>query len=139
MLILGVVLVLVYLVMGFCALAFISVHLPIQLVGRVVDLSEARMALIAAACLHWLALFSVSVGISWLQSTPGRAQFVDLLIYGGAQVLLSKSLQWLGSENDVVLKPPFTIGRLKMLITSCGLILLVPGLLLLLKILGVKF
>ena len=136
--ILGIVFLPIYFLVGSSAIAFTSVHLPIQLVGRVVDLSEARIALCAAALFHWVALLSVAFGISWMQSSPSRAYIADLLIYVLAQFALMKSYELLGTEKTLALKPSVTVGRLKLAVALCGLALLIPGGFLVLSILGVK-
>jgi hypothetical protein len=117
----------IYLLLGFCATAFTSVHQPIQLVGRTADYTDARLALGAAALLHWLALLSVAFGISWLQPTPLRAHIACLVLYTAAQVLMVKSYQLLGTENGLTLRAPVNVGKLKLMIALCGFILLAPG------------
>ena len=128
---------LVCFVLGLCTVFLAGVHQPIQLKGRVADFSQARAALAVATLLHWTALFSVAFNFTWMQASPLRSQLIILSIYLLAQVLLWVSFKQTRLEAEVYLRPRIQAGRFAIVTVLCGILMIVPGVIYVLGILGV--
>ena len=127
----------VYFILGLGAVFFATIHQPIQLYGRVADLSQARLGLCLGTLFHWLALFSVAFGLMWMQPTQMRTHLVTLAMYIGAQALLLMAVKGLTQEGTVPLNPKVQAGKLGIFTAVCGAFLIVPGVCFVLELFGV--
>ena len=136
-----------YFVLGLCALALASCP-QVPMGERSIDLSRASRLLNRAAILHWVSLGLLFFGPMLLPIPYGVCRFdhpVDLLsfafhascllLYGLAQLALFAACLQLLEHGRELLLPPVLAGWVTVAAVLCGMILILPGLILPLEIL----